>query len=82
MTLARRNNNETEFPRLEQLFVPIFHTLMLVWQHSKTYNNKRRLVCLLQEISNGLVRQVLPPRITNWLLSMQDSVWFLLMLAG
>ncbi len=47
-----------EFTALVDLFKPIFHTLMLIWKHSKYYNNAARFVTLMQEMCNDLIMQV------------------------
>lgn len=47
-----------EFPALVELFKPVFHTLMLIWKHSKYYNNAARFVTLMQETCNDLIMQV------------------------
>lgn len=52
-----RNAPEADFLKLEQLYVPMLHTMLLVWQHSATYSTPHRLSVLVQEICNGLVRQ-------------------------
>lgn len=52
-----RNAPEADFLKLEQLYVPMLHSMLLVWQHSATYSTQHRLSVLIQEICNGLVRQ-------------------------
>ncbi len=54
----QRINDESDFTLVEQTFVPIMHTILLIWQHSHTYNTKPRLICLIQEICNALILQV------------------------
>ena len=49
---------ECEYVELEQRFLPLFHTISLVWTHSKYYRQPARLVVLLQEISNLIVELV------------------------
>jgi dynein heavy chain len=51
-------NSMDEFTALVDLFKPIFHTLMLIWKHSKYYNNAARFVTLMQEMANDLIYQV------------------------
>ena len=49
---------ETEaFKVLPESFRPIVHVIMLVWKHSKFYNTPARLVVLMREICNDLIRQ-------------------------
>ena len=50
---------EAEYGELEQKFPPLFHTICLVWRHSRHYQQPARLVVLLQEISNLLVELVM-----------------------
>ncbi len=42
---------------LTELFKPILHTLLLVWQHSKYWNVAPRLVAVMREICNDLIMQ-------------------------
>lgn len=49
---------ECEYGELEQKFPPLFHTISLVWAHSKYFRQPARLVVLLQEISNLIVELV------------------------
>jgi hypothetical protein len=34
----------------------MMHTVLLIWKTSKTYNTNARLVCLIREICNALIR--------------------------
>jgi len=36
-------------------FVPIMHTILLIWKRSKFYNTPPRLVVLIREISNAII---------------------------
>jgi len=49
--------HEMDFAKVEALFVPLVHTMLLVWQHSASYNTKPRLAVLVQEIGYGLISQ-------------------------
>ena len=49
---------ELEYVELEQKFPPLFHTISLVWGHSRHYQQPARLVVLLQEISNLIIELV------------------------
>ncbi len=51
-------NQMDDFTALVELFKPIMHTLMLIWKHSKYYNNSARFVTLMCEICNDLIMQV------------------------
>jgi hypothetical protein len=46
-----------DFPALVNLFRPILHTLLLIWQHSKHYSSAPRLVALVRQISADLIQQ-------------------------
>lgn len=49
---------ETEFPHTRVLIAPLFHTICLIWSHSKFYNTPARIIVLLQEFCNLFVDQV------------------------
>ncbi|KAI9189963.1 hypothetical protein H9P43_001396 [Blastocladiella emersonii ATCC 22665] len=42
---------------LVQCIVPLFHTILLIWQNSQHYNTSQRLTVLLREIANDIVEQ-------------------------
>lgn len=42
---------------LAELFKPILHTLLLIWQHSQHWNTPPRLVAVMREVCNDLIRQ-------------------------
>ena len=46
-----------DFAQLTDSFRPVVHLMMLVWKHSKHYNTPARLVVLMREICNELIRQ-------------------------
>ena len=48
--------NETEFERLLNHFKPIMHLVLLVWKSSAYYNTSSRLVILMREICNTIIR--------------------------
>ncbi|CAG9311235.1 unnamed protein product [Blepharisma stoltei] len=50
-------DDSKEFSELEALFVPIMHTILLIWNHSEYYNTPARLVVLIREICNAIVAQ-------------------------
>ncbi len=50
-------NMMDDFQALVDLFKPIFHTLMLIWKHSRYYNNAARFVTLMQQMCNDLIMQ-------------------------
>ena len=46
-----------DFPSLKYLFKPLLHTILLIWKTSGHYNKPSRLVVLIQEICNSLIKQ-------------------------
>jgi dynein heavy chain len=46
-----------EFTELPELFVPIMHVILLIWNHSQYYNTPSRLVVLIREICNAIITQ-------------------------
>ncbi|KAG8139083.1 hypothetical protein E2320_001864 [Naja naja] len=48
---------ETEFPGIHILIPPLFHTICLIWSHSKFYNMPARIISLLQEFCNLFIHQ-------------------------
>ena len=49
---------ESEFDQLEPRLAPVLHTLCLVWAHSSHYRMPSRIIVVLQEICNLLIRIV------------------------
>jgi len=49
--------NETDFEKLSNHFRPIMHLILLVWKSSAYYNTTSRLVILMREICNTIIRQ-------------------------
>jgi len=37
------------------LFVPIMHTILMIWTYSEFYNTPARLVVLIREICNAII---------------------------
>lgn len=52
-----RLHDVLDFPLLNDMWLPMMHTALLVWQHSTTYNTKPRLTVLVQEVCNAIVEQ-------------------------
>ena len=48
--------NESDFVQLGTHFKPIIHLILLVWKSSAYYNTPARLVILMREICNTLIR--------------------------
>ena len=49
---------EAEFDQVGPRLAPLLHTLCLVWVHSDHYRMPSRIIVILQEICNLLIRQV------------------------
>lgn len=49
--------SEVDFLQSERYFKPIMHLILLIWKSSSYYNKPSRLVILIREISNTLIRQ-------------------------
>uniref|UniRef100_A0A4W3J9S6 Dynein heavy chain tail domain-containing protein n=1 Tax=Callorhinchus milii TaxID=7868 RepID=A0A4W3J9S6_CALMI len=50
---------EVNFSEVEPLIPPLFHTICLIWSHSKYYCFPPRIIVLLQEFCNLLINQAL-----------------------
>ncbi|OQS01914.1 dynein heavy chain [Thraustotheca clavata] len=48
---------EVDFTALDALFRPIMHSILLVWKWSRFYNTPPRLVVLVRQICNELIRK-------------------------
>nr|XP_051708760.1 dynein axonemal heavy chain 11 isoform X1 [Oryctolagus cuniculus] len=48
---------ETELPQTHRLVAPLFHTIRLIWSHSKFYNTPARVIVLLQQFCNLFIDQ-------------------------
>ena len=46
-----------EFSELPDVFVPIMHVILLIWKYSQNYNTPSRLVVLIREICNAIIKQ-------------------------
>ena len=46
-----------EFTEVPDLFVPIMHVILLIWTYSQNYNTPSRLVVLIREICNAIIKQ-------------------------
>lgn len=49
----------TDFPSTRHLFRPICHSILLVWKCSRFYNTPTRLVVLIRQICNEIIRKAL-----------------------
>lgn len=50
-------NSEDHFPNTVEFFKPMMHIILLIWKNSKHYNTPARLVVLMREICNSLIKQ-------------------------
>lgn len=48
-------NKNKDFSDLNDTFLPLMHTIYLIWQHSKFYNTSNRLGVLIREICNAII---------------------------
>ncbi|XP_069077648.1 dynein axonemal heavy chain 11-like [Pleurodeles waltl] len=46
---------ESNFPEIERLIAPLYHTICLIWMHCRYYCSPARIVVLLQEFCNLLI---------------------------
>ena len=46
-----------ELTEVSELFIPILHTILMIWTYSTHYNTPARLVVLIREICNEVIRQ-------------------------
>uniref|UniRef100_A0A8C5KUF0 Dynein axonemal heavy chain 11 n=1 Tax=Jaculus jaculus TaxID=51337 RepID=A0A8C5KUF0_JACJA len=54
-----RSLQEADFPQTRVLITPLFHTICLIWSHSKFYNTPARIIILLQEFCNLFIDQAI-----------------------
>jgi dynein heavy chain len=47
----------TEFDQIKPAFDPMFHTICLIWSHSKHYCRPARIIVLLQELNNLIIKK-------------------------
>lgn len=47
--------SNTDFVHLPELFHPIMHTILMIWQNSRFYKTPPRLVVLIREICNAII---------------------------
>jgi len=47
----------SDFGEVSDVFKPLMHTILLIWRNSKFYNTPGRLVVLMREICNQLIKQ-------------------------
>ncbi|KAK2822251.1 hypothetical protein Q5P01_022316 [Channa striata] len=65
------NLEERSFPQVDALLPPLFHTLCLIWSHSKYYCNPQRMVVLLQEFCNLIIEKAFAYLIPEELFKME-----------
>eukprot|EP01083_Nonionella_stella_P078543 215017_1 len=49
--------NGDDYPKLQDIFRPILHTILLIWKNSEYYNTPSRIVILFKEICNAIIEQ-------------------------
>jgi dynein heavy chain, axonemal len=54
---AEMSRGTMELGELQELFMPIMHTILMIYQYSTHYNTAPRLVVLIREICNEIIRQ-------------------------
>nr|XP_043887070.1 dynein axonemal heavy chain 11 [Solea senegalensis] len=62
---------ERSSPQVDVLLPPLFHTLCLIWSHSKYYCTPKRMVVLLQEFCNLIIEKVIAYLIPEELFKME-----------
>ena len=50
-------DSNKELNEIADLFVPIMHTILLIWTYSSYYNTPARLLVLIREICNAVITQ-------------------------
>ncbi|XP_078083834.1 dynein axonemal heavy chain 11 [Mustelus asterias] len=53
------NMEESNFSEIGPLIAPLFHTICLIWSHSRYYCFPSRIIVLLQEFCNLIINQAL-----------------------
>ena len=51
------NDTSQDLQEVPQTFVPIMHTILLIFNHSHNYNTPARLVVLIRQICNAIILQ-------------------------
>ena len=46
-----------DFIKMRVCFAPLFHTICLIWAHSKFYCRQTRIIILFQEINNLIIKR-------------------------
>ena len=52
-----RKLDQSKWEELPELFIPMLHIILLVWKNSRCYNSAPRLVVLMWQICNALIRK-------------------------
>jgi dynein heavy chain len=50
-------DDSRDLQNVAELFVPIMHTILLIWTYSSYYNTPARLLVLIREICNAIITQ-------------------------
>jgi dynein heavy chain len=51
------NSGTLELAEMQELFIPIMHTILMIYTYSSHYNTTPRLVVLIREICNEIIKQ-------------------------
>ena len=51
------SDSSKDLAEITDTFVPIMHTILLIWNHSQNYNTPARLVVLIRQICNAIIKQ-------------------------
>lgn len=51
------NSGTLELAEMQDLFIPIMHTILMIYTYSTHYNTTPRLVVLIREICNEIIKQ-------------------------
>ncbi|CAF96140.1 unnamed protein product, partial [Tetraodon nigroviridis] len=65
------NLEETTFPKVADVLPALFHTLCLIWSHSRYYCTAQRMVVLLQEFCNLIIEKAFAYLIPEELFKME-----------
>lgn len=50
-------NESRQLPELAELFIPIFHTIRLIWKDNEYYSKSERLIVLIRKLCNTMIDQ-------------------------
>jgi len=50
-------NESRQLPELAEFFIPIFHTIRLIWKDNEYYSKSERLIVLIRKLCNTMIDQ-------------------------